>query len=88
MLDQQTISEKCCKILRKDGQIDQFILLILFGGALTANFLGEEGEKENSESLVKAACTVGCPWDFVDGAYHLQKSWTGKYLLSPALAKF
>ena len=59
-----------------------------FGGALTANFLGEEGEKENSESLVKAACTVGCPWDFVDGAYHLQKSWTGKYLLSPALAKF
>lgn len=59
-----------------------------FGGALTTNFLGEEGEKENSESLVKAACTVGCPWDFVDGAYHLQKSWTGKYLLSPALAKF
>ncbi|MCP8717403.1 MAG: alpha/beta fold hydrolase [Asgard group archaeon] len=59
-----------------------------FGAALTSNFLAEEGEKENPTNLVKAACTICCPWDFVDGAHHLQESWTGKYLLSPALAKF
>ncbi|CAI5757597.1 unnamed protein product [Candida verbasci] len=55
-----------------------------FGGALVTNFLGEEGDS----GLVKAACAVGCPFDFVDSAYHIQSSLTGKYLLSPALTQF
>ncbi|KAI3403893.1 EHT1 [Candida oxycetoniae] len=68
-----------------------------FGAALLSNFLGEEGktftekgqeEATATKNLVTAACAVGCPWDFVDSAYHIQSSYTGKYLLNPALAKF
>ncbi|EGW34936.1 uncharacterized protein SPAPADRAFT_58065 [Spathaspora passalidarum NRRL Y-27907] len=61
-----------------------------FGAAMLANFLGEEQEhlEEKTEDLVKAACVVGCPWDFVDSAYHINESWTGKYLLNPSLAQF
>ncbi|EMG46870.1 EHT1 Medium-chain fatty acid ethyl ester synthase/esterase 2 [Candida maltosa Xu316] len=59
-----------------------------FGAALVSNFLAEEGDTENPASLVKAACTICCPWDFVDGADHLKETYTGSYLLSPALSKF
>lgn len=74
-----------------------FVTGFSFGAALLSNFLGEEGEKadleksedsKHTERLVAAACAVGCPWDFVDSAYHIQNSLTGRMLLNPALAKF
>ncbi|KAI5966255.1 EHT1 [Candida pseudojiufengensis] len=58
-----------------------------FGAAMLSNFLGEEGEN-GSEPLVDAACVVGCPWDLIDSAYHIENSYTGKYLLGPGLTGF
>ncbi|KAG7662989.1 EHT1 [[Candida] subhashii] len=61
-----------------------------FGAAMLSNFLGEEEQEEEKggSGLVKAACAVGCPWDFVDSAYHIENSWTGKYLINPAITQF
>lgn len=58
-----------------------------FGAALLANYLGEDN-KDETEPLVKTACLIGAPWDMYDSSQHLQRSWTGSYLLSPALTKF
>ncbi|KAI5955797.1 EHT1 [Candida jiufengensis] len=64
-----------------------FITGFSLGAAILANFLGEEGEK-GGEQLVTAACAVSCPWDFIDSAYHIESSYTGKYLLGPGLTSF
>lgn len=54
-----------------------------FGAVILANYLGQKGDTK-----LKAACLVGCPWDLVDSAYHIQESWSGKYLFNPSLTKF
>lgn len=49
----------------------------------------DKAEDEVAPSdLIEASCLIGCPWDFVDSAYHLQSSWSGSYLFSPALCTF
>lgn len=55
-----------------------------FGAAVLANYLGQI--KENS--VISAACLIGCPWDLVDSTYHLQSSWSGSYLFNPSLTSF
>lgn len=57
-----------------------------FGAAILANYLGDMADE--ARSLITAACLIGCPWDLVDSAYHIDSSLTGKYLLNPALALF
>lgn len=55
-----------------------------FGAALLANYLGEIG----AASPFKAACLVSCPWDMVDSSHHIDGSWSGSLLFSPALTAF
>lgn len=55
-----------------------------FGACMLANYLGTLPDN----SLVHAAALVGCPWDLVDLAYHIQNSLTGRHLLNPALTTF
>lgn len=55
-----------------------------FGACMLANYLGTLEDP----LLVHAAALVGCPWDLVDLAYHIQQLLTGKYMLNPALAHF
>lgn len=59
-----------------------------FGAIMLANFLGEFEKDPEHDNLIKAACLIGCAWDMVDSAYHLDNSWTGKYLLNPNLTKY
>lgn len=55
-----------------------------FGAAILANYLAETKE----DTMVTAACLVGCPWDLVDSSYHIESSWSGSYLFNPALTSF
>lgn len=55
-----------------------------FGAAILANYLAETKD----DTMITAACLVGCPWDLVDSAYHIDKSWSGSYLFNPALTSF
>lgn len=57
-----------------------------FGAVTLANCLAFEGEK--AKKLVEAAALIGCPWDMVDSATHLQNSLSGRYLFSPNLTAF
>lgn len=57
-----------------------------FGAVILANYLGDMPQE--AQQLVSAACLVGCPWDLVDSAYHIDLSLTGRYLLNPALTLF
>lgn len=59
-----------------------------FGAAMLANYLGEHDDASQDDGIVKAACLIGCPWDFVDSNYHLNSSYTGQYLLNPSLSLF
>ncbi|ODV80337.1 alcohol acyl transferase [Suhomyces tanzawaensis NRRL Y-17324] len=53
-----------------------------FGAIMLANYLGE------GTDIVKAACVVGCGWDLVDSSYHMDSSWSGRYMFGPALTSF
>lgn len=55
-----------------------------FGGMVLGNYLVEEG----SECPLKGAITVQLPWDMVSSFERVQLSWSGKYLLGPAVTKF
>lgn len=57
-----------------------------FGACLWANLLGSQDSEVNE--LVKTCVLIGCPWDLADSAYHLEESYTGKYLLNPSLTLF
>lgn len=54
-----------------------------FGSAILSNYMAQE-----KDSRLKAVCLIGCPWDLNECARHIQTSWTGKYLLNPALTRF
>ena len=57
-----------------------------FGAALLVNFLAKEAD--HNERLIEAAAIIGCPWDMVDSADHLDSSLSGKYVFSPAVILF
>lgn len=57
-----------------------------FGAGMLANLLGSEDEEVNA--ILKAAVLIGCPWDLEDSAHHIKRSWSGAYLLNPALVSF
>lgn len=57
-----------------------------FGAVLLANYLGTAGE--GAQKVLKAASLIGCPWDMVESARHIDSSLTGRYLLNPNLAVF
>lgn len=57
-----------------------------FGAVILANFLGS-ADPEIAD-LVKAAVLIGCPWDLVDSAYHIDESLLGRYMFNPNLTMF
>lgn len=57
-----------------------------FGALLLANYLGQFAD--DASRLVKAAVLIGCPWDLVKSALHLDSSWSGRYLFNPNLTLF
>ncbi|KAI0464825.1 hypothetical protein LJB42_000036 [Komagataella kurtzmanii] len=61
-----------------------YLLGFSLGSALVLNYLGEEGKK----SFIKSAVTIGAPVDLLDSHYHLNYSYSGKYLFDPAVASF
>ncbi|KAK6463189.1 Alpha/Beta hydrolase protein [Scheffersomyces coipomensis] len=59
-----------------------------FGCVLLANLMGSTEKEESDDDLIKACSLIGCPWDLVDSGHHLESSWSGAYLFSPALSQF
>lgn len=56
-----------------------------FGAVMLANYLGTIPE---ADTHLKAACLIGCAWDLVDSAHHIDSSWSGRYLFNPSLTKY
>ncbi|KAG8874483.1 hypothetical protein FRB98_008394 [Tulasnella sp. 332] len=53
-----------------------------FGGSVVARYAGEEG----SRSWLKAACSLGCPWDLVSEDKRLDNSFLLRKVYSAAMA--
>lgn len=66
---------------------DKKIFLIGFslGGAILANYLGQEGSAIYAN--IKAAAVMGTPWDFIEGSRHLKSSIIGDKVYSPAMCQ-
>lgn len=57
-----------------------------FGAVILANYLALRSDE--AKQLVKAAVLIGCPWDMVDSAKHIESSLVGKYMLNSSLTTF
>ncbi|KAG9033266.1 hypothetical protein FRB95_000360 [Tulasnella sp. JGI-2019a] len=53
-----------------------------FGGSVVARYVGEEGTR----SRLKAACSLGCPWDLVNEDTRLDNSFLLRNVYSTAMA--
>lgn len=53
------------------------------GGAITVNYLGQEGE--DVPANIKGAAVLGTPWDFNDSSIQLQHSIIGNSVYSPKM---
>lgn len=62
-----------------------FLIGFSLGGAILANYLGQEGD--NVYSKIKAAATMGCPWDFPQSSTALVETYVGSKVYSPAMCK-
>ncbi|KAI5966570.1 uncharacterized protein KGF55_000879 [Candida pseudojiufengensis] len=60
-----------------------YLMGFSLGGAILANYLGQESNSINSQ--IKGAAMFGTPWDFPDGAIHLRESIIGHNVYSPTM---
>ncbi|CAK9438349.1 uncharacterized protein LODBEIA_P25730 [Lodderomyces beijingensis] len=60
-----------------------YLMGFSLGGAILANYLGQEGA--DAPAMIKGACMFGTPWDFPDGAHHLRESILGHNVYSPTM---
>ncbi|KAI5953516.1 hypothetical protein KGF54_002888 [Candida jiufengensis] len=60
-----------------------YLMGFSLGGAILANYLGQEGNSVKSQ--IKGAAMFGTPWDFPDGAVHLRESIIGHNVYSPTM---
>lgn len=81
----EDINECIIEIKKRYPKRPLYAVGFSFGAVILANYLGTVPE---AHTYVKAACLIGCAWDLVDSAYHIDESWSGHYLFNPALTKF
>lgn len=62
-----------------------YLIGFSLGGAITANYLGQEHDQVYKN--IKGAATVGTPWDFPDSLLHLKESMLGHHIYSPAMCQ-
>ena len=62
-----------------------YLIGFSLGGAITANYLGQEFDQVYHN--IKGAATVGTPWDFPDSLILLRESLLGHHIYSPAMCQ-
>lgn len=62
-----------------------FLVGFSLGGAIVANYLGQESD--NVYSNIKGAAAIGCPWDFPQSSTALTGTTLGSMVYSPAMCK-
>lgn len=82
------VHEPLVEFRKRYPKRDIYAVGFSFGAAMLANYLGLHDDALDDDNILKAACVIGCPWDFVDSNYHLNQSYTGTYLLNPSLLQF
>lgn len=72
-------------ILRKWPNKRIYLIGFSLGGAITANYLGQEYDEVCPN--IKGATVVAAPWSFDDSSYRLSESLLGNQVYSPAMCK-
>ncbi|KAG7192116.1 uncharacterized protein KQ657_002481 [Scheffersomyces spartinae] len=62
-----------------------FLIGFSLGGAILANYIGQEGSAIYSN--IKAVAVMGTPWDFIEGSRHLKSSILGDKVYSPTMCQ-
>lgn len=62
-----------------------FLIGFSLGGAILANYLGQEGDTVYKN--IKGAAAMGCPWDFPQSSTALVDTYLGHKVYSPAMCK-
>lgn len=62
-----------------------FLIGFSLGGAILANYLGQEGDQVYRK--IQGAATMGCPWDFPQSSTALKDTYLGDKVYSPAMCK-
>lgn len=62
-----------------------FLIGFSLGGAITANYLGQEGKDVYKN--IKGAAVVGAPWDFQVASHALVESYVGAKVYSPTMCR-
>lgn len=62
-----------------------FLVGFSLGGAITANYLGQESDAVYHN--IRGAAAIGTPWDFPDSGYHLRESILGHNVYSPTMCQ-
>lgn len=70
-------------ILKKWPKKQIFLIGFSLGGAITANYLGQEGSEVHPN--IRGAAILGSPWDFSNASIALNKSLLGKTIYSPTM---
>lgn len=62
-----------------------FLIGFSLGGAITANYLGQEGS--SAYHNIKGAAVVGAPWDFQVASHALVETYLGSKIYSPTMCR-
>ncbi|WPK27775.1 hypothetical protein PUMCH_005175 [Australozyma saopauloensis] len=62
-----------------------FLVGFSLGAAIVSNYLGQEGDHVYKN--IKAAASMGCPWDFPQSSTALVETYLGSKVYSPAMCK-
>lgn len=62
-----------------------YLIGFSLGGAILANFLGQETDRVSPQ--IKGAAIMGTPWDFSDSSIQLRESVIGHNVYSPVMGK-
>lgn len=62
-----------------------YLIGFSLGGAITANYLGQEGDDVYAN--IRGAAVMGSPWDFPQSSYSLMESVVGHNIYSPAMCQ-